>query len=514
MLKQRSHHFSHLTRADIDSLVSRFMSNPDDLTTNTPFFEAFHILEDVKRGKFQNAHYRLQDAEKLIYLATELNYTKRADDLLTETIKKWNKVSMATFEAVIRVLSKNKQQDRIDFWLSHIQKMKLLPTRNVVSSVISCKVATNQLDAAVHFLKRNCSDQDLAQLVKRQKRYLDAAQTVSVEVEKLVPDLKPNLARTALRALFSLAAQTGRVDICEKALELNKRFDLSLTHIGLSSLIACYLNKGDVQSAKSTFKTVASHTNGPDVIDFNLLMRTTVMENKAAAYSKILDILTHMKLVSVVPDLSTMRTMLSSYDSSSNMRDSLYDKLLKSPTASQADQVYLNNIAITNLLPKKGIQKMTGLLLRNNRGELFPGQETQRIAVDGMTFKILLDAATADTKYANIAEKLFKSMRSRGMKPEKQVYENLITILARKGKIQKARKYITRMEHETGYKADVDTYTKLVDGLVGLGKPHLAKEIIVQDMPLNNIPINSTVIQKLKLIESKLSSSNHSDSSM
>ncbi|KAK4509024.1 acetylornithine aminotransferase [Mucor velutinosus] len=667
-LKASPHHFAQLTQMDIDTLVSRLMSNPDDLTTNASMYEAYQILQDLKRRKFKHAQYRLGDAEKMIYLATELNHSKRAEDLLAETTAKWKKVGMETYEAVMRVLSKNKQQDRIDYWLEHIQRLDLAPTRSIVSSVIMCMVASDQLEAAAHYLKRNHPGQDLAQLVTRyvtddrqlldealnvfamdcmrqwrlndmrliymRKRHFgmstfsvvknlldksihtgqlhtaeqllsdtlymqdttsaqvcsrkliewytsqkdiahavsiweqmeehnlavplhtmqvllaraaklryhvdtmrlykrckelypgfiqadttvhvlrclirskqfDTAQVLSLEVEKTVPEMKPNLAKAAVRALFSLSAQTGQVDLFESAFQLNKQLDLSLTHVGLSSLVACYLIKGDVQSAKSTFKIIAAHTTGPDVVDFNLLMRATVMEeDKTTAYDKILDILTHMKLVNVTPDLSTMRTMLNSYDAPSAMRDSLYDKLLNSPSASRADQVFLNNIAITNLLKKKKIEFMVGLLFRNNRGELFPGQDDKHIEVNGLTFKILMDAATFDDKNSSIAEKLFKSMRSRGMKPEKETYEKLIAMLARKGRLQKARKYIIKMEQETGCKANVETYTKLVDGLLKIGKPHLAKEIILQDMPLNNIPLNNIMLRKLRRIERKLS---------
>ncbi|GAN06627.1 hypothetical protein MAM1_0130c06114 [Mucor ambiguus] len=668
LLKASPHHFAQLTQLDFDTLVSRLMSNPDDLTTNASMYEAYQILQDLKRRKFKNAQYRLEDAEKMIYLAAELNYSKRAEDLLAETTAKWKTVGMATYEAVMRVLSKNKQQDRIDYWLKHIQKLDLAPTRSIVSSVIMCMIASDQLEAAAHYLKRNHPGQDLAQLVTRyvaderqlldealnifavdcmgqwrlndmrliymRKRHFgmstfsvvknlldksihtgqlhtaeqllsdalymqdttsaqvcskklidwyisqkdiahavrvweqmeehnlavplhtmqvllaraaklryhvdtmrlykrckelypgfiqadtrvhvlrclirskqyDTAQIVSLEVEKMVPDMKPDLAKAAVRALFSLSAQTGQVDIFESAFQLNKQLELSLTHVGLSSLVACYLIKGDVQSAKSTFKIIAAHTSGPDVVDFNLLMRATVMEeDKATAYDKILDILTHMKLVNVSPDSSTMRTMLNSYNATSTMRDSLYDKLLNSPSASRADQVFLNNIAITSLLKKKKIEFMVGLLFRDNRGELFPGQDDKHIEVNGLTFKILMDAATLDDKNSNIAEKLFKSMRSRGMKPEKETYEKLISMLARKGRLQKARKYITKMEAETGCKADVETYTKLVEGLLKMGKPHLAKEIILQDMPLNNIPLNNIILRKLRRIEKKLS---------
>ncbi|KAL9560033.1 hypothetical protein MBANPS3_000148 [Mucor bainieri] len=668
LLKTSPHHFAQLTQLDFDTLVSQLMSNPDDLTTNASMFEAYQVLQDLKHHKFKNAQFRLEELEKTIYLAAEMNYSQRAEDLLAETKNKRQTVGMATYEAVMRMLSKNKQQDRIDYWLKHMEKLELAPTRSIVGSVVMCMLASDRLEAAAHYLKRNHPGQDLAQLVTRcvaddrqlldealnvfavdcmeqwrlndmrriytRKRHLgmstfsvvknlldksihtgqlhtaelllkdtlyiqdttsaqvcsrkliewylsqkdiahavsiweqmeehnvavplhtmqvllaraaklryhvdtmrlykrckelypgfiqadarvhvlrclirskqwDTAQMVSLEVEKMVPHMKPDLAKAAVRALFSLSAQTGQVDLFESAFQLNKQFDLSQTHVGLSSLVACYLMKGDVQSAKSTFKIIAAHTTGPDVVDFNLLMRATVMEeDKTTAYDKILDILTHMKLVNVTPDFSTMRTMLNSYNATSSMRDSLFDKLLNSPSASRADQVFLNNIAITNLLKTKKIDYMVGLLFRNNRGELFPGQDDKHIEVNGLTFKILIDAATSDEKNTSIAEKLFKSMRARGMKPEKESYEKLIAMLARKGRLQKARRYIARMEEEIECKADVETYTKLVEGLLKIGKPHLAKEIILQDMPLNNIPLNNIMQRTLRRIENKLS---------
>lgn len=667
-LKASPQHFAQLTQMDLDTLVSRLMTNPDDPTTNASMYEAYQVLQDLKRKKFKHAQYRLEDAEKMIYLATELNYSKRAEDMLAETTSKWKTVGMATYEAVMRVLSRNKQQDRIDYWLQHMQRSDLAPTQSIVSSVVMCMVASDQLEAAAHYLKRNHPGHGLAQLVTRcvaddrqlldealnvfavdcmdqwrlndmrliymRKRHFgmstnsivknlldksihtrqlhtaeqllsdtlymkdttsaqvcsrkliewyisqkdiahavsiwetmeehslavplhtmqvllaraaklryhvdtmrlykrckelypgfiqpdirvhvlrclirskqwDTARIVSLEVERAVPDMKPELARVAVRALFSLSAQTGQVDLFESAFQLNKQLDLSLTHLGLSSLVACYLIKGDVHSAKSTFKVIADHTTGPDVVDFNLLMRATVMEeDKTTAYDKILDILTHMKLVNVTPDLSTMRTMLNSYDATSTMRGSLYDKLLTSSSASRADQVFLNNIAFTDMLKKKKIDFVAGVLFRNHRGELFPGQGSKHIEVNGLTFKILIDAATIDEKNSSIAEKLFKSMRSRGMKPEKETYEKLIAMLARKGRLQRARKYITKMEAEIGCKADVETYTKLVEGLLKNGKPHLAKEIILQDMPLNNIPLNTIMLRRLRRIENKLS---------
>jgi pentatricopeptide repeat protein len=670
-LKQRPQLLTQLTQQDVDNLLGRFTSTPpDDATVNGPLLTAFGILDDWKKGTvFQHLPFRQQDAETMIYLACELDWTDRAEALLKEVSDK--DVSAASYEAVMGLLSKHKQQQRLDFWLKHLTEANVTLTRGMVRSIVLCHVATNQLDTAAHFLKRNHPGQDLAQLVTQhvmddrelldqalnvfamdcmakwrlndmrwiylRKRYLgmgtsviirnvvskslhtghvytaermlsdtiymqdiagaqlcakrliqwylskkdinhgvrvweqmekrnlilpiDVVQSLLIQaaklkyhvdtlrlyrrckelypikgrglnpeshvhvlrcmvrskqfreafqvlpdVEALVPDMRPNLARTAVRSMFSLCAQTGKVDLFERVFDMSERMDLSVTHEGLTSLIACYLSRGDVQSAKSAFQTVASHTDGPDVVDFNLLMRTVVMEdNNKVDYDKIFDILRHMKLVNVTPDETTMRTMLGFYESGSDMQNNLYQKLLLHPSASRSDHVFLNNIALTNLVRDTSVEHAAKVLMKNDRSALFPDQQRQPIQCNGLSFKILLDAATADTRYSVIAEKLYKDMRARGLKPNKDVYENLISCLTKKGKIAKARRYISKMEQETGFKADVKTYTKLVDGLIRMGKPHLAKEIILQDMASNEITFDSVVINRLKLIESKLS---------
>ncbi|CAO3610776.1 unnamed protein product [Mucor hiemalis] len=335
----------------------------------------------------------------------------------------------------------------------------------------------------------------------------NSAEKLQAKVESLLEEIKPNLARTAVRSLFSLAAQTGNVDMFERVFRKSEKLKLSLTHKGLTSLIACYLTRGDMRSAKAAFQSVASHTDGPDVVDFNLLMRTVVMEDSQGKdttvvnYDKILDILQHMNMVNITPDETTMRTMLGFYKSESEMQRSIYDKLLSNPDAiSRFDQVFLNNIALGSLLTRMDVEQVVGILHTNSRQALFPSEPTQRrIHVNGMTYKMLIDAANKDTRYTHVAERLFKDMHARGMKPSREVYTDLIHNLAKKGKIAKARKFIVKMEKETGEKATVKTWTHLVDGLLILGKPVLAKEIFTQDM--KDLQLDEVACKKLKKID-------------
>ncbi|KAI9337077.1 hypothetical protein BD770DRAFT_477136 [Pilaira anomala] len=312
-------------------------------------------------------------------------------------------------------------------------------------------------------------------------------------------------ARIATRALFGLSAQTGDVALFERIFETSEKLKLGLTHRGLTSLVAMYLRRGEVHLAKAAFQQVAARTNGPDVVDFNLLMRTIVMEEQRVDYDKIFEILTHMKLVDVQPDETTLRTMLMFYRSESEMQRSLYEKLLVNPTSiSRFNQVYLNNLAFKNLLTEKTIAQVVGILKRGNRGELFPSEANTPILVNGATYSILLTAANENRDYTSIAELLIKDMLARGWKPKRLVYEELIRNLAKKGKIAKARKYIALMEKETGEKAGAETYTKLIDGFLYLKKPHLAKHVVLDDLIKNKIRFDEVVREKVKTVNTKL----------
>ncbi|RCH83258.1 hypothetical protein CU098_000892, partial [Rhizopus stolonifer] len=304
----------------------------------------------------------------------------------------------------------------------------------------------------------------------------DRAQQLAMEVESTLPTLNPPLAKMAVRTLFGLCAQTGRVDWFERVFRTSESMQLSLTHEGLTSLTACYLERGDVTAAKAAFHQVAAHTDGPDVVDFNLLMRAVVMEDKKVDHDKIYEILSHMKSVDVTPDETTLRTMLGFYKDGSEMQKNLFSKLLKSSQA-RSDQVFLNNIALTSYLKRHDIQETVRVLCKNDRGALFESERGQPILRNGLTYQILLDA-THESRYSHLAERLIKDMDVRGMKPPQVIYEKLIESLAKKRKLAKIRKYMAKMETDIGIRPDVSLYTKIIDNLILRDAPHLAKEKI------------------------------------
>lgn len=324
------------------------------------------------------------------------------------------------------------------------------------------------------------------------------------EVEPLISLVKPSVAKLGVRTLFGLSAQTGNLTMFERIFALSDSLELNLAHKGLTSLIAAYLSRKDVASAKSAFQSMASNTTGPDVVDFNLLMLTVAFEDAKDIKPKILEILKHMKMVGIAPNRTTMRTLIGIYKDHSDMQTNLFDRLLSEEQGSRSNEVFINNIALTLLLERTDVERAAGVLLSNDRGLLFSSRKNQPIHCNGLTYTILLDAATRNGKTANIAEKLFKSMRSRGLKPSRHIYENLVEVFARQGKIAKARRYIATMEQEVGEKAGKSTYLKLVDGLLDLKKPELAKQVIERDL-LSQVTLDSDISQKLEKIDTLLS---------
>ena len=271
-------------------------------------------------------------------------------------------------------------------------------------------------------------------------------------------------------------------------------------------MIACYLQRGEIEAAKAAFHKVATYTDGPDVVDFNLLMRITMLEGTSGIHDKIFEILSHMKLVDVSPDETTLRTMLDFYEDGSEMKNSLLVKLLQ-VADSRSEHVFANNLALTQFLKTKTVQEAVQLLCQNDRGALFASEKGKPIVRDGITYQILLDAMAGESRYSSMTERLLKDMEARGLKPSRRVYERLIEALAKKKKLSKARRYIAKMKTDFGIQPDLHLYTKLVDNLMLQEVPHLAKEVIKIDMVAERVKPDRNLKNKLKTIESLLSSS-------
>lgn len=306
---------------------------------------------------------------------------------------------------------------------------------------------------------------------------LTTAKILSKNLVESMPNMNKSLAKLTARTLFSLSAKSGDIGLFERTFNQVEGLDLDLRHKGLTSLVSCYLKRNNVLAAKMAFKNMAKHTDGPDVVDFNILMRTVVLEDKTMNHEKILEILKHMALVNITPNHTTMRTMLSYYEQGSSMLPQIYKKLLEMPLRG-SDQVFLNNIAISKLLTKYNIEDIAGRFFYNDRGLILPNQRGKPIERDGITYKILLVASLENKKYISITEKLLKDMLARGIKPTRKLYESFINRLCEQGRINKAKRYIEEMEKNIGERPNQKTYTKLVDGLYNINRPELAMEVI------------------------------------
>ncbi|CAO3697972.1 unnamed protein product [Rhizopus stolonifer] len=307
------------------------------------------------------------------------------------------------------------------------------------------------------------------------------AKILSKGLVESLPKMNKDLSMLAARSLLSLCAKSGDLGLFERTFKQIETLGLKLRHKSLTSLSACYVMRNNAKSAKIAFQNIVQHTNGPDVVDFNILMRTVILEDQTMNHEKILEILKHMALVNIMPDETTMRTMLKYYEPESSVLPELYKKLLEMPLRG-SDLVYLNNIAISKLLTRHGIQDIAGRFLFNDKGLILPEQRGRAIERDGITYKILLTACLQTFNHSSIAEKLIKDMLSRNIKPPRNLYESFIQALCKQKKISKARRYIENMEANTGEKPNQKTYTKLADALYDMNKPELGKEVLTQNL--------------------------------
>ncbi|KAI8886017.1 hypothetical protein K501DRAFT_322146 [Backusella circina FSU 941] len=654
-----------LTRKDVDTMVTRFCTNPDDPTSARAAFEGIEILQDVKARKIPNVEFLVEDCERMVQFASELKLTDKAERWALYIESHFNKKpSKESLERLFAMLSAQGKQKRLDYW-----SKKYTPTRSMLKSSVLCLLKLGQMDQATELLKSTCEseliDAELNEMVSRyaeshelmehvldafgieaikgwrmnearliynqkhnyglgtrtilknlinkcfytgqintmeqtlndairlndissaqycantilrwymkkknvkhavaiwellernnvpiqkgifselifysakakyhvdtmrlyrrykelypvtppemrvrvmrcllRSRQFEQARSMCDDITAQLKYMKTPLAKLASRSLYSLCAQTGDTELFETVFRVSEELGYNTTHEALTSLIACYLTANNVPGAKAAFQSVASHTNGPDVVDFNLLMRTVVAEEKNVNYDKVLDILSHMKMVGVSTDISTLRTMLSFYPPKSPMRDELYSKLLKFPKATQADHIYLNNIALSNLLKLKPVDQVAHILtVADDRGCLFPSEKGKHIVRDDLSYQILIDATCKQPKYTYITLNLYKDMRARGFKPSVRTFEYIINSLAMSGRIKKARGIIYDMERDTGVKSNIGTWTKLVDGLLSINKPEAAKEIITHEMAIRNFKLDSLVVERLNKIESLL----------
>ncbi|KAG2220949.1 hypothetical protein INT45_006482 [Circinella minor] len=298
-----------------------------------------------------------------------------------------------------------------------------------------------------------------------------------IKINEIPPESMPN---DLFYSLYGLCARTGDTKLFRNVLDLAAEAGMEMDNKALTSLMACYIQANDFVAAKQVFGAIAE-SHGPDVVDFNLLIRATAKESQdqdTVDFNKILKILQHMGKVQAEPNASTYRTLLDIYREGQIERQ-LFERLSMDPSTQKFDQVFLNNIALTRIVEREGPQVAFYKFMKNERSILFPGTpDGVSIYADSMTYKILLDALTQQPRYMSLANKLYKSMRAKGWFPYREVYEQMILGWARKGRIQRARQLIQDMKEDLDIEPTVQIYTMLIDGLLVQNKFDGAIQVI------------------------------------
>jgi len=286
----------------------------------------------------------------------------------------------------------------------------------------------------------------------------------------------PNL--DTFHVLMTFCGRSGDTGFAQAVVKDMASRGFSLTHKMYTSLMACYVQAGDPRSAIAVFRTFMEQTDEkPDAHDFNVLLRTVVMPKnttKEEANQKIISILEHMKRLQVIPDDSTMLTLLQVYDKvAPNQADAMWNRIVSSGMLPSVKAVRVSNVMWTRMIQKNGVL---------DAAKQFFKKQQDHLAVDGMTYKIFLDAATISPATMGLANKFYRDMRVRGIKPPQTVYENMISGWSRKWQISKAKRVMKDMEQDLHVRAGLGPWTRLTDGFVAYKEIESLHRLVMDEM--------------------------------
>lgn len=287
----------------------------------------------------------------------------------------------------------------------------------------------------------------------------------------------PNL--DTFQVLMTFCGRSGDTKFAQSVVQDMASRGLALNHKMYTSLMACYVQAGDPRSAIAVFRTFMEQSEEkPDAHDFNVLLRTVILPkaNKEEANQRILSILEHMKRLQVMPDDSTMLTLLQIYDKvAPKQADDMWNRIVDSGMLPNIKAVRVSNVMYTRLIKKIGVLAAAQQFFKKQ-------QEATGVPIDGMTYKIFLDAATISPATMALANKLYRDMRVRGIKPPQSVYEDMISGWSRKWQISKAKRVMKQMEEDLHMQAGLRAWTRLTDGFVANKEIGSLHKLVMEEM--------------------------------
>ncbi|KAH8554183.1 hypothetical protein BGW37DRAFT_245397 [Umbelopsis sp. PMI_123] len=287
----------------------------------------------------------------------------------------------------------------------------------------------------------------------------------------------PNL--DTFHVLMTFCGRSGDTTFAQLVVQDMAKRGFSLSHKMYTSLMACYVQSGDSRSALAVFKMFTEQSEEkPDAHDFNVLLRTVLTPRTSIeeANQKIVSILENMKRLQVMPDDSTMITLLQIYDKvAPKQADALWSRIVSTGMLPNLKPVRVSNVMYTRMIQKVGVLAAAKHFFQKQ-------QEPARVPLNGMTYKIFLDAATVSPTTMGLANKFYRDMRLRGIKPPLSVYENMISGWSRKWQINKAKRVMKDMEQDYQIRAGLAAWTRLTDGFLANNQIESLHKLVMQEI--------------------------------
>ncbi|XP_068666620.1 pentatricopeptide repeat-containing protein At5g55740, chloroplastic-like [Aristolochia californica] len=294
---------------------------------------------------------------------------------------------------------------------------------------------------------------------------------------------------------------------CQK-LDLSRKLLSDANIVSWNSLIAGYIENGNVDEAKDTFKKLDSKNLKPDLVSWNLMINCLAQYSGANAALETLHL---MQSAGISPDLISWNTLIKGFVKSGNVKDAVYlqtqveglgfEQSSSSWNILISDNVRNGNgegaLRIFHLMKSHGVDpdaitiscilRACALLQALHIGKSIHGRIIRSQMTDNYINSSLLEMYMESNDLCS-ARHIF----ARNPKRNLIFWNGMISGLAKKGKLHEAQGLLHKMQLEK-LNPDVVSWTSVITGYVRGGRPDIGLQIWSQMLHLGLHPDPITI---------------------
>ncbi|KAB5537913.1 hypothetical protein DKX38_015446 [Salix brachista] len=389
----------------------------------------------------------------------------------------------STYGTLIDVYSKGGLKEEALHWLEKMNDRGMVPDEVTMGIVIQMYKKAGEFQKAEEFFKK----WTLGESIKH-----EGTSKASAGVQDGVR-VSVSLSSYTYNTLIDTYGKAGQLKEASETFAKMLREGIVPTTVTFNTMIHICGNHGQLEEVGSLMQKMEELRCPPDTRTYNILISLHAKHDNitmAASYFK------RMKEARLMPDHVSYRTLLYAFSIRHMVSDA--EDLVSEMDEKGLDIDEYTQSALTRMYIEAGMLEKSWLWFRKfhltgnmssecysasidaygERGHILEAekvfmscQEAKMLTV--LVLNVMVKAYGLAQKY-DIACKLFDSMESHGVVPDRCSYSSIIQILAGADLPDKAKHYLKKMQ-EAGLVSDCISYCAVISSLVKLGKLEMAE---------------------------------------